>query len=66
MKERASNRGYTYTIGGANGKYGNNQSLPALPLAGWRKNISQNGGGFDYAYGGSNNATFTTFNRVRR
>ena len=66
LKERASNRGYTYTVGGAQGKYGNNLTLP---LAGWRKNINppnQSGGGFDYAYGGANNSAFTAYNRVRR
>lgn len=66
LKERASNRGYTYTIGGAQGKYGNNLTLP---LAGWRKNINpknQTGGGFDYSYGGSNSSAFTAYNRVRR
>ena len=69
LKERASNRGYTYTIGGTQGKYGNDQRLPLLPLAGWRRNINppnQSGGGFDYAYGGANNSAFTAYNRVRR
>lgn len=69
LKERASNRGYTYTIGGKYGKYGNNQTLPALPLAGWRNNINpphHTGGGFDYSYGGANNSAFTAYNRVRR
>ena len=66
LKERASNRGYTFTIGGAQGKYGNNQTLP---LGNWRKNINppkQSGGGFDYSYGGANNSAFTAYNRVRR
>jgi len=66
LKERASNRGYTYTIGGAHGKYGKNQ---VLPLANWRKNINppkHTGGGFDYSHGGANNAAQTAYSRVRR
>ena len=66
LKERASNRGYTYTIGGDTGKYGKNQ---VLPLANWRKNINpprHTGGGFDYSHGGANNAAQTAYSRVRR
>lgn len=66
LKERASNRGYTYTIGGSKGQYGNGLTLP---LAGWRKNINppkHTGGGFDYSHGGANNAAFSAYNRVRR
>lgn len=52
LKERASNRGYTFAVGG---------SKAQLPLAGWRKNA-----GYDYSYGGANNGSFTAINRVRR
>ena len=48
LKERASNRGYTFTVGG---------SKAPLPLAGWRKNA-----GYDYSYGGANNGSFTAIN----